>query len=1022
VRWEKAHQIAQITGMPSKLCFQFLEVVDRNAVDMAAEFVMTYGMKHIAGLEKDTTEETKTNGGSSGSGGSRRRRDLISDDQCKGVDDTAPLSDMGYSDRDIQVSSEYTRGETKTIFAGDDKDAQQHNQSKARENGNERRAAFRELCRILVGAEAHSSFLRVSALPMETVVLSDEKVVSYDSLLSGQRVVVVEHGTPVLQGTVVLSGTGSITASVVNIHTGVSYEIELFPEHQEIWAISKLCGRSVTSLEDIRAACVSTTRALTSYYTRKALVSLSVAGKGGSSGSSSTGGSVSLSNMSIPSDPALKTMREMAHMLYDDTKHTTRTLSAQAYLTLLKVSAASENIFIRDANRFPEVVETPVTDMLREKLKLLIRRQELAGDHNLSKVLIDECIANLNDSTTPGPGTHASTRDSLHPVFPRCNYKDSVFMEGAKMLWVLFDPRCKTKHGAVLSFYHGSDQQCRQPPIAQFTGTNFMPFVVPGNCVNFTFVSNRSVSDAYDDDGSDNGCGWGYRFQVRPLRGLSWVSESQIQAPSLEWACWLLEFLLNEVSELGTGTVHNKKVFNAMVAYLRAKGTPYKHRIIALLTQMLRSPEKFLKDQVPNTKALRGIETAVFSFCRAHQVRAAQRGSGRNGGGSRQTGGLPRRVMQLIEMSITARVSASDFDCIARGVLPKVYGAVNPSDDDNTPLQPVPEPMLSPHNTQNTLGGDGAGEDLRDEGAVLIDVVKTTEALYGRTRLPDECMNHAILIGHGVELKDTKVLMKTVVGGTHDGPEMRTHDLLTVPLMRRSIRNNAWWTSEADLQLVEYVTRLGRNTNTSPSNINPSTLFLSAEEKKLRAKVVANSSNSNSNGAELFLKGLSKFFVGGSGKKQRTLDKVVLEELSPYPLLLSEYHRQHGNGITFRIRFAIIQRWNVQLQIVVRMIDLLDTSASWSLGYKVNRLTDKIFLEGKLRLLDRAVKETTAPGQSNVRITLDNNKAFASQNRAERFARDRDPSVSECLFVQLCRELQHQPSTSFQHALDSKGT
>ena len=99
------------------------------------------------------------------------------------------------------------------------------------------------------------------------------------------------------------------------------------------------------------------------------------------------------------------------------------------------------------------------------------------------------------------------------------------------------------------------------------------------------------------------------------------TGESKIRSPSLEWACWLLEFLLNEVSELGTGTVHNQKVFNAMIAYLRAKGTPYKHRIIALLTQMLRSPEKFPVDQIPNTKALHGIEKAVFQWCREHQTK-----------------------------------------------------------------------------------------------------------------------------------------------------------------------------------------------------------------------------------------------------------------------------------------------------------------------------------------------------------------------------------------------------------------
>ena len=66
-RWEKAHAIAQMVGMPAKLCFQFLEVADGGAADMAAELVMTYGMRHVAGLEKDqVVGESRESGGRRG--------------------------------------------------------------------------------------------------------------------------------------------------------------------------------------------------------------------------------------------------------------------------------------------------------------------------------------------------------------------------------------------------------------------------------------------------------------------------------------------------------------------------------------------------------------------------------------------------------------------------------------------------------------------------------------------------------------------------------------------------------------------------------------------------------------------------------------------------------------------------------------------------------------------------------------------------------------------------------------------
>ena len=78
-------------------------------------------------------------------------------------------------------------------------------------------------------------------------------------------------------------------------------------------------------------------------------------------------------------------------------------------------------------------------------------------------------------------------------------------------------------------------------------------------------------------------------------------------------------------------------------------------------------------------------------------------------------------------------------------------------------------------------------------------------------------------------------------------------------------------------------------------------------------------------------KGTRKSWWGSSNKKNKDRDRL-LNELATYPLLLSEYHRQKFNPLTFRLRFSIIRRFNIQLQIVVQMIDLMDTAASWSLG------------------------------------------------------------------------------------------
>ena len=101
------------------------------------------------------------------------------------------------------------------------------------------------------------------------------------------------------------------------------------------------------------------------------------------------------------------------------------------------------------------------------------------------------------------------------------------------------------------------------------------------------------------------------------MEGLQWLNESQVRTDcSLEWACWVLEFLLRDADELvSRGALHSARVFNTMVQYLRARGSPFKHRVIALLTQLLKSPWLFPTDQRPNIQALQGIEACVFHHC-----------------------------------------------------------------------------------------------------------------------------------------------------------------------------------------------------------------------------------------------------------------------------------------------------------------------------------------------------------------------------------------------------------------------
>ena len=109
-------------------------------------------------------------------------------------------------------------------------------------------------------------------------------------------------------------------------------------------------------------------------------------------------------------------------------------------------------------------------------------------------------------------------------------------------------------------------------------------------------------------------------------------------------------YLLSDAQELvAQGMLHNALVFNAMVHYLRARGTPFKHRVISLLTQMLKSPHLFGADQVPNLAALRGIERVVLEHCGAR---------------IQETPDVmfPSRLLQLVELLTTAHTAERYVD------------------------------------------------------------------------------------------------------------------------------------------------------------------------------------------------------------------------------------------------------------------------------------------------------------------------------------------------------------------------
>jgi hypothetical protein len=137
-----------------------------------------------------------------------------------------------------------------------------------------------------------------------------------------------------------------------------------------------------------------------------------------------------------------------------------------------------------------------------------------APSGSLSRTLVDDCVVNLEKSTQPGDGSEVEVFESLHPQFDRCDYVSEVKFEGAKALFVSFDPQCHIQEGALVfqTLRSGGVQLARYT-----TSDTFKPLVVHSDHVFFRFTaSGSSATGAY-----------GYRFEVSPMHGLQ-VGLSQV--------------------------------------------------------------------------------------------------------------------------------------------------------------------------------------------------------------------------------------------------------------------------------------------------------------------------------------------------------------------------------------------------------------------------------------------------------------------------------------------------------------
>jgi hypothetical protein len=219
------------------------------------------------------------------------------------------------------------------------------------------------------------------------------------------------------------------------------------------------------------------------------------------------------------------------------------------------------------------------------------------------------------------------------------------------------------------------------------------------------------------------------------VRASQWLNECEVLSdPSLMWACWLLQYLLEDVKDLvPPSAIHDRSVFSALLRYLRTPGAPFKNRVISMITRLLKQPHLFGRE-APDFTALLGIETLVLAQCER------ERASGNVF--------LPSLLQQLVEMCMSAHTArrayelqlpprepiSLDRDFVKQGGVMGLFGAARSK--LRVPVERVPCAPLE-------------AMSLRD---VFVDVLEMAECLSINARLPDRitCAITALAAGRTV--------------------------------------------------------------------------------------------------------------------------------------------------------------------------------------------------------------------------------------------------------------------------------
>jgi hypothetical protein len=250
---------------------------------------------------------------------------------------------------------------------------------------------------------------------------------------------------------------------------------------------------------------------------------------------------------------------------------------------LLKLVAANEGVL--------EGHSSDLMDSLVRAIQRTIDMNEKnnSGNNDLANLIVKDCVDHIHGAVIPSDD-EIEVRESLHPCFPGSSYwGEPIIFPNARAIRISFQRNLcdigndiKTKT-TKLTFYDSTGTKILKEftPKSSNVSTNkvFTSFTTTESHVRYRFcLANNAPHTLH-----------GFKFTARPLRGLGiWINEHQVlKQHSLEWACWLVDLMLNSKSKVLNHRVRDPNIVDALQKYIQKKSSPYKSRVVILLARLL---------------------------------------------------------------------------------------------------------------------------------------------------------------------------------------------------------------------------------------------------------------------------------------------------------------------------------------------------------------------------------------------------------------------------------------------------